>query len=39
MCSERDCRIFRGQIVACDRCARKGETEANQRPGDPTAGG
>jgi len=37
MCSERDCRIFRGQIMACDRCVKNGHNEADWRLRRPEA--
>jgi hypothetical protein len=27
MCTEKDCRIFRGMLIACDACERAMETQ------------
>jgi len=32
MCSDRDCRIFRGMIIACDGCEKMARTNTGMQP-------
>lgn len=40
MCTDRDCKIFRGKLIACDDCERMGENmAARPRMSGPSAMG
>lgn len=38
MCSDKDCRIFRGTIIACDACERNTNVMSQMPPGLPEGG-